>query len=105
MKLKCWLFEFDFQKDDAKIVIPITLLLISIIFLGNKNETINEILIIGIAIYYLCFFFLQSNFEKLRRLCINIKQKANSKLKGSGVIEQNLTVKSFIGVLNVNNTL
>ena len=53
MKIKFWQFEYDFDKDDAKIVIPVILLLIAII-----TTRINPALLIGVAaIYYFLYFF------------------------------------------------
>jgi predicted RNA-binding Zn-ribbon protein involved in translation (DUF1610 family) len=54
MKIKFWKFEYDFDRDDAKIIIPIILLLAAI-----AVTNLNPILLLGLAAtYYLLYFFL-----------------------------------------------
>ena len=54
MKIKFWQFEYDFDRDDAKIVVPIILLLVAAWF-----TNLNPILLVGLAAaYYLLYFFM-----------------------------------------------
>jgi hypothetical protein len=54
MKIKLWQFEYDFDKDDAKIVVPLILLV-----LGLTLTTLNKTALwIGGGAYYLLYFFL-----------------------------------------------
>lgn len=54
MKLKFWQFEYDFDKEDAKIVVPLILLLIAI----STINSISPVFLIGLtSIYYLLYFF------------------------------------------------
>jgi DNA-directed RNA polymerase subunit RPC12/RpoP len=54
MKLKFWQFEYDFDKEDAKIVIPIILLALG---LGVTNFN-KELLLSLAAAYYILHFYL-----------------------------------------------
>jgi DNA-directed RNA polymerase subunit RPC12/RpoP len=63
MKLKFWQGEFEFDKDDAKIVIPLILLL-----LGLTVTPLPKVwLLVGFAAYYLAYFFLQKITEPLKK--------------------------------------
>src|ERR1019366_9912857 len=53
MKIKFWSFEYDFDKDDAKIVVPIILLLLAVV----KTSIDPAILVALAVIYYLAYFF------------------------------------------------
>jgi hypothetical protein len=64
MKLKLWQFEYDFDRDDAKIVVPIILLLVAVI-----ATSLNPILLVGLTtIYYLLYFFLLDAVRAIRDL-------------------------------------
>jgi hypothetical protein len=60
MKLKFWQFEYDFDKDDAKIVIPIVLLVLG---LGVTHFN-KEVLLVIAAAYYILYFYLAICIEK-----------------------------------------
>jgi hypothetical protein len=64
MKLKFWQTEFEFDKDDAKIVIPLILLLLALSLTSLPKQWV-----IGAGVvYYLLFFFLQNSALLLKRL-------------------------------------
>ncbi len=63
MKIKFWQFEYEFDRDDAKIVIPILLLLIAIISIGGVNPLW---LLAATAVYYLLYFFSESTIAAIR---------------------------------------
>ena len=53
MKIKFWSFEYEFDNDDAKIVVPIILLLVAVV-----KTFIDPAILVAIAvIYYLAYFF------------------------------------------------
>jgi hypothetical protein len=53
MKLKLWQFEWDFDKDDAKIAVPLLLLGLGLAFTPlNKTS-----LLAGAVVYYFLYFF------------------------------------------------
>lgn len=55
MKIKLWQFEYDFDKEDAKIVVPVLLLVLGLVFTPiNKSA-----LWLGTVAYYLLYFFLR----------------------------------------------
>jgi hypothetical protein len=74
MKLKVWKFEYEFDRDDAKIVIPVILLIVAI-----STTSIPAAFLIGLAVgYYLLYFFLKDVVSiikdfiaKLRMRCPN----------------------------------
>lgn len=54
MKIKVWQLEYEFDKDDAKIVVPLVLLLIAITVTEIKKD-----LLLSLAVtYYFFYFFL-----------------------------------------------
>jgi hypothetical protein len=60
MKLLQWEFEFD--KDDAKIVIPVLLLLLALTL-----TPLNKVVLwIGAVVYYALYFFLKSALRVLK---------------------------------------
>jgi DNA-directed RNA polymerase subunit M/transcription elongation factor TFIIS len=62
MKIKFWQFEYDFDREDAKIVVPIALLLITI-----SVTSINPLwLLATIAAYYLLYFFIGDAAKAVR---------------------------------------
>ncbi|GEM_PF-3463794 len=64
MKIKFWQFEYDFDKEDAKIVIPVLLLVLGLVFTPiNKS-----VLWLGAAAYYLLYFFVKPFFATLNNL-------------------------------------
>lgn len=61
MKIKLWQWEYDFDKEDAKIVIPVMLLMLGLIF-----TPINKIILwSGAAAYYLLYFFFKPSSSAL----------------------------------------
>lgn len=63
MKFKLWDFEYEFDRDDAKIVIPIVLLLISL------SVGLNAIWLLAAAVlYYLLLFFSGAVVSAVRAL-------------------------------------
>ncbi|AXK82248.1 hypothetical protein DW352_18000 [Pseudolabrys taiwanensis] len=59
MKLEFWQFKYEFDRDDAKIVIPILLLVLALCF-----TKLNPIILIGFgAIYYFVYFFADDAVE------------------------------------------
>ena len=62
MKIKFWTFEYDFDRDDAKIVVPIALLGIAI-----SVTNVNPIWLLAIIVtYYLLYFFSGDAAEFIR---------------------------------------
>ncbi len=75
MNIEFWKIKCDFDKQDAKIVIPIILLLIALIF----SKLNKEILILTVVTYYFMYFFYGQYFTKMRGLYFNlIKHKCPS---------------------------
>ncbi|MGA7136434.1 MAG: hypothetical protein WBZ14_02070 [Terriglobales bacterium] len=64
MKIKLWQWEYDFDKEDAKIVVPLILLVLGLIFTQLKKDW----LIGGVAVYYLLYFFLPPIFLAIKKL-------------------------------------
>jgi DNA-directed RNA polymerase subunit RPC12/RpoP len=83
MKIKFWTFEYEFDKDDAKIVIPVILLLIAMLA-TNIDRTI---MIQGATCYYLLYFFLDGLIRKLKSLLPKPKLKC-PKCKSRKIILQ-----------------
>jgi len=54
MKIKLWQFEYDFDKEDAKIVIPVLLLALGLAFTPLNKSALWS----GFVVYYLLYFFL-----------------------------------------------
>ena len=62
MKIKAWQFEYDFDRDDAKIVVPIALLLTAI-----SVSNVNPLWWLAvISVYYLLYFFFGKLAEAFR---------------------------------------
>jgi len=53
MRIRFWQFEYDFDRDDAKIVVPIILLLVAI----SVTDLSPLWLLTTIVAYYLLYFF------------------------------------------------
>jgi hypothetical protein len=78
MKIKLWQFEYDFDRDDAKIVIPIILLLVAI-----SVTNLNPLWLLGSATaYYLLYFFandavaaVKAKLAQRRMVCPKCKNK------------------------------
>ena len=64
MKIKLWQLEYDFDKEDAKIVVPLILLLLGLVFTPVNKAA----LWIGATAYYLLYFFLEPCFLGFKRL-------------------------------------
>jgi hypothetical protein len=64
MKIKLWQFEYDFDKDDAKIVIPVLLLTLGLAFTPINKSALWS----GAVAYYLLYFFLKPFFVGLKNL-------------------------------------
>jgi DNA-directed RNA polymerase subunit RPC12/RpoP len=60
MKLKFWQAEFEFDRDDAKIVIPLILLLLGL----TVTPLPRHWLLAGFAAYYAVFLFLAEPLKK-----------------------------------------
>ena len=65
MKLKMWQLEYDFDKEDAKIVVPLILTAIGLSFTPLRKD----LLLVGALVYYLLYFFLPLCFLHLREVC------------------------------------
>ena len=62
MKIKFWNLEYDLDRDDAKIVVPIALLVIAI-----SVTSLNPLwLLAAAAAYYLLYFFSGNAAEAIR---------------------------------------
>lgn len=64
MKIKLWQLEYDFDKDDAKIVIPVLLLALGLAFTPINKSALWS----GAVTYYLLYFFLKRFFLALNDL-------------------------------------
>jgi len=54
MRIKLWQLEYDFDKDDAKIVVPLILLVLAL----SVTQIRKDALLAGVGAYYLLYFFL-----------------------------------------------
>ena len=62
MKIKFWNFEYDFDRDDAKVVVPILLMVIAI-----SVSSVNPLWwLTAAAAYYVLYFFSGSAVEAIR---------------------------------------
>lgn len=61
MKIKLWQWEYDFDKEDAKIVVPLILLLLALF----RTEISTVALLAVAAAYYLLYFFLKPSLLSL----------------------------------------
>jgi hypothetical protein len=67
MKIKFWRFECDFDGDDAKVVVPIILLLVAV-----SVTDLNPIWLIGsLAVYYVLYFFWGDTASAIKRFVAN----------------------------------
>lgn len=70
MKIKLWQLEYDFDKEDAKIVIPLILLVLALAF-----TPLNKAVFLGGALaYYLLYFFLKPCLSGLKQLFAPVRQ-------------------------------
>jgi hypothetical protein len=61
VKIKLWQFEYDFDKNDAKIVVPLILLVLGLAF-----TTLNKTALwVGGVAYYLLYFFIREGLAGL----------------------------------------
>lgn len=68
MKIKLWQWEYDFDKEDAKIVVPLILLVFGLTLTPLRKDA----LVGGAAAYYLLYFFLPPCFHVLKKLFAEI---------------------------------
>jgi hypothetical protein len=62
MKIEVWQWKFEFDKDDAKIVIPVLLLL-----LGLTQTPLHKVVLwSGAVAYYVLYFFLKPSLNALK---------------------------------------
>jgi hypothetical protein len=61
MKIELWQFKYDFDKDDAKIVIPVLLLALGVAFVPINKLALWS----GAVVYYALYFFLKPIFTGL----------------------------------------
>jgi hypothetical protein len=64
MKIKLWQLEYDFDKDDAKIVVPLILLLLGLTFTQLRKDALWG----GTVVYYLLYLFLPPCFAGIKKL-------------------------------------
>lgn len=65
MKIELWQFKYDFDKEDAKIVIPVLLLTLGLAFTPINKAVLWS----GAVVYYALYFFLKpviTTFNDLR---------------------------------------
>lgn len=65
MKIKLWQFEFDFDQKDAKIVLPVVLLALALVFTNLDKEMLCG----GAVAYYLLYFFVSPTLSATAELC------------------------------------
>lgn len=62
MKIKLWQSEYEFDQQDAKLIFPLLLLVLALIF-----TQVNKVALLGGATaYYLLYFFLKPAFSGLK---------------------------------------
>jgi hypothetical protein len=68
MKIKLWQWEYDFDKEDAKIVIPLILVVLGLVF-----TPVNKVALLGGAVaYYLLYFFLKPCLVALKNFFVAV---------------------------------
>jgi ribosomal protein S27E len=83
MKIKLWQFEYDFDRDDAKIIVPIILLVIAV-----WTTNLNPILLIGLVVaYYLLYFFMSDAIAGIKGHMARLKMRC-PKCKNRKIILQ-----------------
>jgi hypothetical protein len=71
MKIKLWTFEYEFDRDDAKIVVPIILLALAFSF-----TSIDRTALLAVAVaYYLIYFFAAKAVESIERWREQLKMR------------------------------
>lgn len=71
MKIKLWQLEYDFDKEDAKIVVPLILLLLGM----TLTQLRKDWMLGGVAAYYLLYFFLPPCIATLKRLVVWVRHR------------------------------
>ena len=71
MKLKFWHFEYEFDRDEAKIVVPAILLLLGI-FVTDINR---ELLLLLAAAYYVPYFFFSDAVSAAKNYLAKLKMR------------------------------
>jgi hypothetical protein len=64
VKIELWQFKYDFDKDDAKIVIPVLLLALGLAFTPLNKSWLWA----GAVVYYALYFFLKPGLGALNDL-------------------------------------
>jgi hypothetical protein len=64
MKIKLWQLEYEFDNDDAKIVVPLILLLLGLTFTQLRKDVLWG----ATVAYYLLYFFLPPVFSAVKKL-------------------------------------
>lgn len=85
MKIKLWQFEYDFDKDDAKIVIPVLLLALGLSFTPLNKSALWS----GAVVYYALYFFLKPFFGAVKDLWLRFHFRCPH-CKSRDVFEQGL---------------
>ncbi|HEY6350286.1 MAG TPA: hypothetical protein VI636_12835 [Candidatus Angelobacter sp.] len=62
MKIKLWQFEYDFDKEDAQIVIPVLLFALGLAFTPLNKSWLWG----GAVVYYALYFFLMPSLRALK---------------------------------------
>jgi hypothetical protein len=71
MKLKFWRLEYEFDREDAKIVMPTILLLLGVFF-----SRIDATLLLALtAVYYLIYFFSTDAITAIRDYAAKLKMR------------------------------
>lgn len=69
MKIKLWQLEYDFDKEDAKVAVPLILLMLGLAF-----TQLNKLaLLCAAAAYYLLYFFLEKCLRALGELLSRLR--------------------------------
>jgi hypothetical protein len=83
MKIKFWQFEYDFDRDDAKIIVPTILLVVAV-----AKTSLNPILLISLAaFYYLLYFFMAYAVAAVKGCIAKLKMRC-PKCKNRKIILQ-----------------
>lgn len=69
MKIKLWQLEYDFDKEDAKVVVPLILLTLGLAF-----TQLNKLVLLCAAVaYYLLYFFLERGLRVFGELLSRLR--------------------------------
>jgi hypothetical protein len=69
MKIKLWQWEYEFDKEDAKIVVPLVLLVLGMVFTQLNKEALWG----GVVAYYLLYFFLKQCLLRIEKLFARLR--------------------------------